>query len=461
MASNRDNSEGEGKTATQKIGGFRIRLLNVIMVVLTCIVAIMFLQAAQRTNETYRSLSEATTSYITCEEAASDMKAASNYLTAQVRQFVITHDVNYLDNYFTEADETCRRDAAVQVLDEYAGSSQAHNYLEESQRLSLELMGIEYRAANLVLSATNEKANKGADTLATAPLSAEDAALSNEQKLQLAMSLVFGDEYQEYVDGIEGNVAQCKASLISDIEAEQARNADELDWLLITQQALTWVLLIVAIITIVLIIVLILWPLREYIACIGKNKALPMVGARELRTLAGEYNALYEQNLKHNDDLRRRAEHDHLTGLYNRSVFERLLQAYRSEEIALLLIDADHFKDVNDSYGHDVGDKILQKLSGLLSHAFRSTDFPCRIGGDEFAVIMTEMSSTLDHVVEMKIAGVAQGMVDTSDGLPAMTLSIGVAFSDGSLDSDTIFKHADEALYRVKEAGRNGHEFYR
>ena len=107
-----------------------------------------------------------------------------------------------------------------------------------------------------------------------------------------------------------------------------------------------------------------------------------------------------------------------------------------------------------------MGDAVLKKISSQLSQTFRATDYPCRIGGDEFAVVMTEMNESLKHVVSSKIATVVEGLADTSDGLPPMTLSIGVAFNDGTLSGDQIFKNADSALYLAKEAGRNGYRFY-
>lgn len=448
------------KHASRRVGGVRMSEVVAVMVVLACVVSGLFLQAVQKTNETYQALSDETEIYIECELAASSMKEASNYLTAQLRQFVITHDVQYLDNYFVEVQQTKRRDSALDQLESLAGSSEAHNFLERANDLSNELMGLEHEAAQLVLSATNTSANIGNDELAKAPLSAEDAALSSEQKLDKAMSLMFGENYQAHVDEIERNIAQCKTTLIATIQDEQVKSSAELESLLAMQQVLTWALLAVVLLTALSIIMLLLWPIRKHIEYVGDNQQLPLIGARELRFMASEYNTLYEENLKHSDSLRRKAEHDHLTGLYNRSVFEHLLEAYRDEEYALLLIDADYFKDVNDTLGHDAGDKILQKLSRLLAKAFRSSDYACRLGGDEFAVVVTDISPELVHVIDAKIKAVADGMADDSDGLPKLTLSVGAAFSNASKDADTIYKHADEALYFVKNSGRNGLAFY-
>lgn len=456
-----DTPEATRKPTGHDVGGIRIRVLNTAMIVLAGFVALMFLQAVQQTSAAYHEFATATDNYITCESAANNMKSGSNYLTTQIRQFVITQDVKYLESYCTEAYETQRREKAVKQLEEYASGKPAHQYLERAIYRSNELMNTEYYAAKLVLESTGGDAGSAAETVNAIKLTSADEALSAEGKIKRAEELVFGDNYQHDVDAIEHSVAQCKTSLVEEIDAEKTRNAEIIDGLLTTQQVLTWALVAVAIVIIVSIIVLILWPIREYVVRIGKNQALPVTGANELRIMADEYNALYAENLKHSNDLRRKAEHDHLTGLYNREVFERLLKAYQSEPIALLIVDLDYFKEVNDHYGHDGGDKMLQKLADRLSRTFRSTDFPCRIGGDEFAIIMTDTTPDLAPVISAKVKILAEELADTSDGLPAATLSIGIAFNDGTTDPETLFKQADAALYQTKEAGRNGHSFYK
>ena len=206
------------------------------------------------------------------------------------------------------------------------------------------------------------------------------------------------------------------------------------------------------------IIYLILWPIASYSSLIADGMPLIAAGSQELRDLAHEYNALYEENRQRADHLRHKADHDPLTGLFNRGAYDDFAATY-TEHVALMLVDVDYFKTVNDTYGHEVGDQILKKVARHLDHAFRASDFPCRIGGDEFAVVITDMSPQLKHVVTRKIGQIAQGMLDTSDGLPAITLSIGVAFSEQLAADDTIFKAADRALYLVKERGRNGYAF--
>ena len=250
---------------------------------------------------------------------------------------------------------------------------------------------------------------------------------------------------------------QKKQAFIEQILGSDSANMELLRGMMQRQQWLTGALLLVVVIEIVSVIALILWPIEDYIARIRENKMLPMRGSYELRYLAKAYNAMFEENMRRNEELRYKVEHDALTGLYNRGAYEKLLEEHdRQGDIALLWIDVDKFKGINDTYGHDIGDKILQKVARKLAEGFRNTDYACRTGGDEFAVIMTDITPDQQQAVLRRVEGVQAGLRDVSDGLPEVTLSIGVAFNRQRKEGELLFKMADKALYRVKEAGRNG-----
>ncbi len=226
------------------------------------------------------------------------------------------------------------------------------------------------------------------------------------------------------------------------------------------QQVLTAALLVLCLLEAAAVFLLVLLPLRRYIAQIRENQTLTMHGACELRYLAAAYNLMVEENQKHNDSLRYIAEHDHLTGLLNRGAFDKLRKELEHSAIALLLIDVDKFKEVNDTWGHEAGDRVLQQVAQLLCGSFRTSDYPCRIGGDEFAVIMKDMNPSLRQAVLNKISQLNKSLSAMGSEFPRVTLSIGVAFSRQCGPEDDIFRLADAALYRVKSLGRNGCAFY-
>lgn len=163
------------------------------------------------------------------------------------------------------------------------------------------------------------------------------------------------------------------------------------------------------------------------------------------------------------------ANHDALTGLYNRryleSTLERELARCRRENIplAVLLLDLDHFKQVNDRYGHAVGDETLRQLSALMVRRSRTEDVPCRFGGEEFLLLMP--GSSLENALERaerlceEFAGLE---VPSEHGTVRTTVSIGVsAFPQHGDSQDALVRCADLALYAVKRGGRNGVMAYR
>lgn len=254
---------------------------------------------------------------------------------------------------------------------------------------------------------------------------------------------------------------QKKQTFVEQLAGLDAAELEELRRMMTQQQLLTLVLLLAVAIEIAAMVLLVIRPVENYSRSIRKQKLLSPQGSAELRYFARAYNVVFEERERRNEELRYKVEHDALTGLYNRGAYEKLLEEHgREGDIALLWIDVDRFKGINDTHGHDIGDRVLQKVARLLSSGFRATDYACRTGGDEFAVIMSDIVPGQQQVVLDRIGAVRQGLSDVSDGLPPVTLSIGVAFSRQRLEGENLFKMADKALYRVKEAGRNGCAFF-
>jgi diguanylate cyclase (GGDEF)-like protein len=168
---------------------------------------------------------------------------------------------------------------------------------------------------------------------------------------------------------------------------------------------------------------------------------------------------MYEDNAKRIEQLRAFAERDPLTGISNRSGYDNFL-ATHTRNIVLLLMDIDNFGDYNAVYGHETGDAVLIRLAKALGEAFRSTDFPCRIESDTFAVIMTNVSMDVRDVIVSKVELVNTMLAEDSDELPLVTLSVGAAFSTEGMTDKEIYRAANDALMDAKKSESNSIVFY-
>jgi diguanylate cyclase (GGDEF)-like protein len=159
---------------------------------------------------------------------------------------------------------------------------------------------------------------------------------------------------------------------------------------------------------------------------------------------------------------RRDASHDALTGLFNRrAAAERLaLERARATRLytplSVLMLDIDHFKRINDRWGHAAGDRILLALADVLRHGLRASDLCVRHGGEEFLVILPGDSATQAFEGAERIRNeVAQLEVPLDGGIESITVSIGIATFDGIESGGQLIARADAALYRAKQNGRN------
>ena len=168
------------------------------------------------------------------------------------------------------------------------------------------------------------------------------------------------------------------------------------------------------------------------------------------------------------ESLRHQATHDELTGLPNRWLFhlqlnQSLARAARSgRRVAVLLLDLDYFKTVNDSFGHAMGDALLVQVGARIRGALRENDLLARLGGDEFAVLVTDLDE-LDEVVSVatKLLMSLQASYRLQDQDVYSGASLGLAFyPDDARDSETLLRYADMAMYQAKQAGRGAYAFY-
>ncbi len=442
--------------------GLQLRTMSFFITIIALLAAVALFVSNVAVTNGYRRMEQASNRYIISQIAASNMESVSDYLTDRVRCFVITGEIEYLLDFFEEVEVTKRRDQALTDLENLLQGSESNAYtsLKTALDLSNYLVEREYLAMRLMLEAGEYADANIPDALAAIELSGEDAALSPEAQKENAQTLVFDNTYMHYKDRIRENVSQCTQELIrtSSLELEQA--SSHMALFVRIQTAMTIVFLVIVLLVVLIINRQVLRPLTRMVELMRTQQSIPPTGVEELQFATGVYNDILEENKAVREKLRHEASHDPLTGLLNRGAYEMLLKNVDTSHMALILVDIDHFKTVNDTCGHDVGDRVLKRVAEVLKHSFRSVDLICRIGGDEFVVIMTRADSTMRELLMSKMKRANQMLLHPKDDLPPVSLSVGVAFSDRKNPCGDIFKDADTALYRVKEAGRNGCEIY-
>ena len=438
--------------------GISMRSINLIMSAIILILSMLLLLTTYRANAGYDRMRESTAQYVEWRRYASDLQEASDFLTEQVRCFVETGNRDYLDRYFEEAEVTRRRDTAVEMIHSYMGESEAYNTLLAALAESVELMEREYYAMRLTVAAYGYDAADYPEAVRQVELTAEDAALSAEKQDALARSMVFDDVYRGRKEAISQNARTCLTELAGEIDRRQEQTADHLNDILSWQQLLIFLSITITIFILLAMLLLVISPLLHAVSFIRSNKPLPIKGSKEFQFLAKTYNLMYEANRVQKEHLAYEATHDNLTGIYNRNGYNFIRDNTDWNSCALLLFDLDKFKLVNDTYGHKMGDEVLIKTAACIKTAFRAQDYVCRIGGDEFAVIMVNLDASSADVIRRKVETINDSLGNAHDGIPPITISCGAAYGEWIGDYDKLFKEADAALYRVKGSGGRGCE---
>lgn len=462
------------------MGRVRIRRASTASIITVIVLGIVCATFFVLGHVEFNKVQEATKDYIACENATRQLQSASNYLTEQARLAVETGDGKYIAAYYAELDDDENRNEALDTLKTHTTDAQAIASLESALNRSNDLAQTEARAMRLSLeaSAANDtdlptSSKVQASDKSTWPkeirdvkLTKEDKALSADDKAEKARDLMFNERYETAKTGIMTSIQNCTDTLVQKTENRQGRTETVFTDIYLKIEVLVAIFALIAIGICVATRVLMVNPLMRFVDAVKRDEPFPVCGAHELQTLADTYNDVYQKSKERQLLIRHQAEHDPLTDLLNRRSYDRLSELYASERqsFALILCDVDIFKSVNDTYGHEMGDRILKHVSKLLVTTFRNIDYVCRIGGDEFAVIMVEMTPDLAYTITEKIDYINEVLQHPTDDLPAVSVSVGVAFSKGSEGDtaesrDELFRRSDAALYHTKENGRCGLTF--
>lgn len=438
--------------------GISHRKVHIVLIIIIVIFSGTVVFSTAKLTSTFMRITSASKQNSELRNAANELMSASDYLTEQVQRFTIDGEVKYMEEYFTEAFESQRREAAIAKMDVDDRTDAALTHLQTAMAESVDLMDKEYYAMRLVIAA------KGyvnyPELLKGVKLSLEDLVLPSDEKMRRATELVLSEEYYEQKDAIRREVQE---SLVEVNKISKNIEENELESLRHQMRIVRAAIVIQAafiFFTLWLTSRLAINPLFDAVDRIKEDSPISENGSNEFNYLARAYNKMYEKNKSSFERLNYKASHDELTGAYNRAGYDYLLANIDLSSTYMMLFDVDNFKSINDTYGHETGDKVLIKIVNILKSIFRDDDCICRIGGDEFVIFIMHSSSMQRRLIESKISQINTELENTDDGLPPVTISIGIVNGKDVKDTEHIFEKTDAAMYESKKSGKNTYTFY-
>ena len=436
--------------------GISLKLLAWIISIFVLIISSTLITSLALISVENDKVNQANKNYIAIQQASNDVRMASDYLTDQVRLFVANGDKEYMDSYFVEANVTKRRENALETVHHLAEKTskheEIHSNIEKAVDESMDLMNIEFYAMKLICVDQNIPYDEY-PSVAIVDIS----GVAPEDRRSEALDSVLGTEYVARKDRIN-HFVNIAFNIINDLIRENSKNASDNLRLLTIFQTIIIVVMIVFVVAIVLIFfLLVVKPMDIAFNAIEKNEEVHTYGNREFNYIVDAYNDVHSQNERVKEKLTYEAEHDKLTNLYNRTGYVSLYRRMRLSKTLYILVDVDGFKEINDEYGHDIGDKVLIRIAEVLDRHFSEDNaFVFRIGGDEFAVLVENVSEEMNETIVNRCEKINEELSVQKGKIPQVSLSFGIARGDEDDTTDSLFKKADRVLYKVKQSGKSG-----
>ena len=438
--------------------GVSLRSIHKLLIVVAVIFSCLMIYSTYRLTNSFMRIKNASEENLMLQNSVHGLMEASDYLTEMAQRFTESGDRRFMEQYFIEAFATKRREQALSELKKVKNAAPALASLQEAMRYSVKLMDREYYAMRLVIEAKGIREYPA--ILKGVTLNRADMALSPEDKMRRATKMVLDGEYYAQKNRIRTEVNNSVQAIVSQAQKE------ETDALEHFQKELN--LGRVGILMIIASIFFVVWltstlginPILRAVDQIEADSPIRETGANEFRYLAKAYNNLYFIYKKSIERLNFKASHDELTGAYNRAGFDLLLSSLDQASTYLLMLDVDNFKAINDTYGHETGDKVLKKLVQVLKKNFRSDDYICRLGGDEFVVFMVHSDETQRKLIKRKLEQIDQELSYAEDGLPPVSVSVGIVHGSQANDTAALLSKGDEAMYKSKKQGKHTFTFY-
>ena len=445
----------ENKDIVIKGKGIKVNILSGIFIAIGVITMIASIFSIKKL---YDKFDEMMTSYQFVEmerEAASSFDEASDYLTDQARQFVISGNIENAENYFKEKDESKRREAAIEVIENSRILQLESNLLNNAMELSENLVTKELHAMKLVAIAKGIDVNKLPEEVTSYDLPEEELSLDDIEQQNLAIQLLYNDDYEDAKDRINWDVDSAILLIKDESGAQYRENESDLIMILNIATLLIFIMFILVMLIFIFNTLLVVRPAEKFVELLDKKEKLPEIGGYEFRKFASRYNDIYRSNKKNRELLREQGEVDELTGTLKVGTLELVRHnlSQSKEPLGIMMVDIDNFRSIKEANGYDMADKVVAKVASLFTASFKSSDYIIRTSQDEFEIFLLRMQQVDSEMLLDRINEINHKLQDTNDGVVAATVSVGVSFSEEGYTVEAE-RNADMALNSVKENGR-------
>lgn len=435
-----------------------IKLINISFVVTVILVSVLTIITDAIIQSKQDKASEFQKMYLACDDAANILQKESDLLTLSISNYVDTMEQSSIEEYYEIIDKRLR-EKEIEKAEKYNVDCTT---IREALELSNELAKREARAFALIASANNNM-DEMPIQVRESSLSKAELGLSKAQKIKAAQKLIHCKEYNVYKRYIYEKISKFEKEVLNKTEERVLAKNDEIKSSIITLHIVVMIGVVLVIIISIILYRKVTVVLGKYVESISNNEYIEEKGTSELRYLASEFNKYLDIKNKEEMKLRQRADVDPLTQVASRRALEEFVTNKLNQENskgAFIFLDVDDFKNINDAYGHDVGDEILKRLANELKARLRRNNFTGRFGGDEFVVWLDGLDENDIEYVKTRLDNLNNALLNSNDLSVGFSISAGIYFCKSGEKYEDVLKYADSALYEKKRNGKKGYAFY-
>lgn len=442
----RDKTGGTGKRQ-----GIRLNHMNIVMICIGLVLATLMVVSMYSTTDSVKQIVSFTNSFLNNQQTGGMLRDFAGSLSEQAMAFVQSGEVGPAKAYETQLNVIngqLEQNSPEAFVSAAAGTEFDTAVQAFRGRLQTEQIAMRMAAESM----PKQMFEALPDFLKETELSEEDKALSEEARKGKAIAMLTSESYT----GLEETIRDAIDNSHKISSQEGQKQADttftKVQHIMGNQTALVILFLVVSVLALLLNRFLIISPIQKSVENLDKREPIPEKGSYEMRHLARVYNDVLKENEEKTEKLTYTASHDALTGVYNRTEFDRYYrQIEKQQNVGIIVADVDHFKQYNDEFGHDIGDRVLCTAVEAMKRHFRSVDHISRIGGDEFCIIMPRTGQRDAGKISEKIHEINKELSQEGGDLPPVTISAGVAFWDRPDPDGSLFKDADTVLLDLKK----------